>query len=132
MTDARTLIESLVAAFNRGDVAFILAHVAEDCTPFRETQAPGLPYAGEFKGRTGATAFFEAMLGALEPNRLDIDRWVCEGEDVVAIGSWGGKARATGKSWGSRLALYFRVRDGKIIDFRGHDDTAVTAAAVRG
>jgi ketosteroid isomerase-like protein len=132
MTEARKLIESLVTAFNRGDVAFILAHVAEDCSPFRETRAPELPYAGEFKGRSGATAFFNAMLGVLEPNRLDIDRWVCEGEDVVAIGSWGGKARATAKSWESRLALYFRVRDGKIIDFRGHDDTAVTSAALRG
>jgi ketosteroid isomerase-like protein len=78
MTEARKLIESLVAAFNRGDVALILAHIAEDCAPFRETQAPDLPYAGEFKGRGGATAFFDAMLAVLEPNRLDIDRWVCE------------------------------------------------------
>jgi uncharacterized protein len=131
MTEAGKLIESLVAAFKRGDIAFIIAHVAEDCAPFREMQAPELPYAGEFKGRAGASAFFEAMLNVLEPNRLDIDRWVCEGEDVVAIGSWGGKARATGKSWESRIALYFRVRGGKIIDFRGHDDTAVTAAALR-
>jgi uncharacterized protein len=132
MTEARQLIEALVTAFNRGDVAFILAHVCEDCAPFRETRAPELPYAGEFKGRAGATAFFDAMLGVLEPNRLDIDRWVSEGEDVVAIGAWGGKARATNKSWESRLALYFRVRDGRIIDFRGHDDNAVTAAALRG
>jgi uncharacterized protein len=131
VTEAGNLIESLVAAFKRGDVAFILAHVAEDCSPFRETRAPELPYAGEFRGRAGAGKFFDAMLGALEPNRLDIDLWVCEGEDVVAIGSWGGRARATGKSWESHLALYFRVRDGKIIDFRGHDDTAVTAAALR-
>jgi ketosteroid isomerase-like protein len=99
MTEAGKLIESLVAAFKRGDIAFIIAHVAEDCSPFRETQAPELPYAGEFKGRAGATAFFDAMLSVLEPSRLDIDRWVCAGEDVVAIGSWGGKARATGKSW---------------------------------
>lgn len=131
MTEPRKLIESLVAAFNRGDLPFILAHVAEDCSPFRETRAPELPYAGEFKGRAGAEKFFDAMLGALEPNRLDVDLWVCEGEDVVAIGSWGGKARATGKSWESYSALYFRVRDGKIVAFRGHDDTAVTAAALR-
>lgn len=131
MTEPRKLIESLVAAFNRGDLPFILAHVAEDCSPFRETRTPELPYAGEFKGRAGAEKFFNAMLGALEPNRLDVDLWVCEGEDVVAIGSWGGKARATGKSWESYSALYFRVRGGKIIAFRGHDDTAVTAAALR-
>ena len=130
MTEARKLIESLVAAFNRGDIAYILEHFSEEC-PLRETQASELPYAGTFKGRSGAIKFFDAMLGVLEPQRLDIDLWVCEGEDVVAMGSWGGKARKTGKSWDSHLALYFRVRDGKVVDFRGHDDTAVTAAALR-
>jgi ketosteroid isomerase-like protein len=130
MTEARKLIESMVAAFNRGDLAYILDHFSEEC-PLRETRAPELPYAGTFKGRRGAAEFFDAMLGALEPARLDIDLWVCEGEDVVAMGSWGGKGRKTGKSWDSHLALYFRVRDGKVVDFRGHDDTAVTAAALR-
>ena len=97
----------------------------------RETRAPELPYAGTFKGREGASKFFDAMLAVLEPNRLEADLWVCEGEHVVAMGSWGGKARGTGKSFESHLALYFRVRDGKVIEFRGHDDTAVTAAALR-
>lgn len=131
MPEARKLIEALFAAFNRGDLPFIVAHVAEDCSPFRETRAPELPYAGEFKGRVGAEKFFNAMLGVLAPSRLDIDLWVCEGEHVVAIGSWAGTARATGKGWESHFALYFRVRNGLIIDFRGHDDTAVTAAALR-
>ncbi len=130
MSEARKLVESMVAAFNRGDIASILARVAEDC-PLRETRAPELPYAGSFKGRAGWSDFFDAMLAVLEPGRLDVDLWVCQGEHVVAIGSWGGKARTTGKSFDSHLALYFRVRDGKVIDFRGHDDTAVTAAALR-
>jgi uncharacterized protein len=130
MTEARKLIESMVAAFNRGDIAYVLAQFADDC-PLRETRAPELPYAGTFKGRAGAGQFFDKMLGALQPNRLDIDLWVCEEEHVVAMGSWGGQARNTGKSFDSHLALYFRVRDDKVIEFRGHDDTAVTAAALR-
>jgi ketosteroid isomerase-like protein len=96
-----------------------------------ETTAPELPYAGTFKGSAGAGQFFDKMLGVLQPDRLDIDIWVCEGEDVVAMGSWGGKARNSGKRFDSHLALYFRVRDRKVIEFRGHDDTAVTAAALR-
>ena len=131
LTESGKLIETLCNAFRRGDIAQIVAHFAEDC-PLRETQAAELPYAGGYKGPAGAQKFFDAMLTALEPQRLDVDHWVCAGEDVVAIGSWGGKARRTGKRWDSDLALYFRVRDGKIIDFRGHDDTAVTAAALRG
>ena len=131
MTEARKLVESMIAAFNRGDLAFILAQVADDC-PLRETRSAELPYAGSFSGRAGWSKFFEAMLGAIEPSRLDVDLWVCEGEHVVAMGSWAGKGRKTGKSFDSHLALYFRVRDGKVIEFRGHDDTGVTAAALRG
>ena len=130
MTEARKLIEAMVAAFNRGDIPYILAQFADDCV-LRETTSPDLPYAGDFKGRAGAGQFFDRMLGVLAPDRLDIDRWVCEGEDVVALGSWAGKARSTGKGFDSRFALYFRVRDGKVAEFRGHDDTAVIAAALR-
>jgi len=130
MSEARKLIESMVAAFNRGDIAFIVGQFADDC-PLRETTAPELPYAGTFKGSAGASQFFDKMLGVLQPDRLDIDVWVCEGEHVVAMGSWGGKAPRTGKRFDSMLSLYFRVRGGKVIEFRGHDDTAVTAAALR-
>ena len=130
MTQPRQLIESLFHAFQRGDIAFIVERFAEDCT-VRETRSSELPYAGSFEGRAGASKFFDAMLGAFEPNKLEADLWVCEGEHVVAMGSWGGKARATGKSWESHLALYFRVSDGKVVEFRGHDDTALPAAALR-
>jgi ketosteroid isomerase-like protein len=130
VTEARKLVETLVAAFSRGDIAYIADCFAADC-PLRETRTPELPYAGTFKGPGGARQFFDGMLSVLQPSRLDIDLWVCEGEDVVAIGSWAGTARDTGKSFDSNIALYFRVRGGKVIDFRGHDDTAVLAAALR-
>ena len=129
-TEARKLVETLIDAFNRGDLPTIIAHFGEDC-PLRETRAPELPYAGTFTGPAGAQKFFDGMLSALTPSRLDIDHWLCEGEHVVAMGSWAGTGRHTGKSFESHLALYFRVRDGKVIAFRGHDDTAVIAAALR-
>jgi ketosteroid isomerase-like protein len=130
MTEARKLIESIIDTFKRGDIAYILAHVAQDC-PWRGTLAPELPYAGKLKGSAGAAKFFDGMLGALEPSGIEVDRWVCEGDDVVAIGSWRGKSRSTGKSFESHFALYFRVRGDKVIEYMGHEDTAVTAAALR-
>ena len=71
------------------------------------------------------------MLTALAPGKLEADAWICDGEHVVALGSWAGTARATGKAWDSDVALYFRVKNGKVVEFRGHDDTAVVAAALR-
>lgn len=130
MTEERKLLETLFAAFNRGDIPFILSHVAEECT-LRGTLAPELPYCGNFRGVAGAAKYFEGIAKALEPSELVVDRYVCEGEHAVAVARWRGKARATGKTFDTPLALYFRFRDGKMIDFRGHEDTAVTVAATR-
>ena len=131
MSDIRTLLEKLFAAFNRGDIPFILQHVSEDCT-LRGTLAPELPYAGVFRGVAGAAKYFEGIAQALEPSGLAVDQYVCEGEHIVAVGRWGGRARASGKTFDTPMALYFRFRDGKMIDFRGHEDSAVTLGAIKG
>jgi len=131
MTEARKILESLFVAFNRGDIPTILASVSEDCT-LRGTLAPELPYSGHFRGVAGAAKYFEGIAEALEPSELVVDQYVSEGEHVVAVARWAGKARASGKRFETPLALYFRFRDGKMIDFRGHEDTAVTLAAIRG
>ena len=131
MSKERKILETLIAAFNRGDIPFILANVSEDCA-MRGTLAPELPYSGVFRGVAGAAKYFENIATALEPTALVVDQYVCEGENAVAIARWTGKARATGKTFDTPLALYFRFRDGKMIDFRGHEDTAVTLAAIRG
>jgi ketosteroid isomerase-like protein len=130
MTEARKLIESIVAAFQRGDIPFIIDRFADDCV-LRETESRELPYHGVLEGRAGVTRFFNAMASVFAPGKLAIDTWICEADRVVAQGVWGGVAHATGKAWESHLALTFRVRDNKVVEFRGYDDTAVTAAALR-
>ena len=131
MSEVRTLLEKLFAAFNRGDIPFILQHVSEECS-LRGTLAPELPYSGVYRGVAGAGKYFEGIAQALEPSALVVDQYVCEGEHIVAVGRWSGRARASGKPFDAPLALYFRFRDGKMIDFRGHEDTAVTLGAIRG
>ena len=130
MTEARKQLESLFAAFNRGDIPTVIASVAEECT-LRGSLAPGLPYSGVFKGAQGAGQYFSGIAEALAPNGVDVDLYVSEGEHVVAVGSWSDIAKASGKPFKSPLALYFRFRNGKMIDFRGHEDTGVTLAAMR-
>ena len=94
--------------------------------------APDIPYSGQFTGPTGATKFFEAMGSNVDVKAFDVERYIGEGEHVVAMGAWSGVSRKTGRGYSSRLALYFQVRSGKIVRFLGHEDTALMAAAVRG
>lgn len=129
-TVPRAVVEAMVAAFQRGDIASVIERFSEDCV-LRETEAYELPYRGVLEGKAGAAKFFDAMGSVFAPNKLTVDTWVCEGDRVVAMGVWGGIAHSTGKAWQSHIALTFCVRNGKVIEFRGYDDTAVTVASLR-
>jgi ketosteroid isomerase-like protein len=126
------IVKSMLdAVVQRGDMDFVRTLIADDCA-WCGTLAPELAYGGRLQGPAGAGQFFGRMAETLKITRFDLDRYVCEGEDVAAMGVWGGIMHKTGKSFEANLALCFRVRGGKIIEFRGFEDTALTVAALRG
>lgn len=124
------VIRQCFEAFKQGDIPFFVGAVAEGC-PWSGSMAPDIPYAGQFAGPSGAAEFFDALGRNLDVTSLDIERYIGDGEHVVVIGGWSGVSRNTGRHYNSRLALYFQVRNGKIVRFVGHEDTALMAAAVR-
>jgi ketosteroid isomerase-like protein len=117
-------------AFLKGDVPYILERIAPDCQ-WSGSMGPDVPYAGQFTGPQGALKFLEAINANLDIKTFAFDRYVADGEHVVALGNWSGVVRKTGKSYDARLALYFQVREGKFLRFTGYEDTAILAAAVR-
>src|SRR5262245_310467 len=127
---AVTLVRHCLDAFTRGDIPFFLSAIAEDC-PWSWSMSAEIPYAGQFTGPAGAKAFMEAIGAHLDIKAFEFERFVGDGEHVVALGHWSGAARQTGREFDARLALYFQVRNGKIVRAMGHEDTAVTAAALR-
>ena len=131
MPEAQKLVASVLDAYNRGDIAFIQARIAADC-PWSGSLSPEVPYGGQFTGPAGAAKFFESIGTNIDVKIFEVERYVSEGEHVVALGNWSGVARKTGGSYSARFALYFQARGGKIIRFTGHEDTAVTAIAFRG
>jgi ketosteroid isomerase-like protein len=130
MSEPQQVIEAVFAAFSRGDIPFILERVADDAD-WRTTLAPDVPYNGTYRGREGAGRFFERIGTALRVTAFTPEKYVTAGEDVVALGFWSGVAQATGRAFKSDWALFFTVRQGKIVAFHGYEDTAVTAAAFR-
>ena len=51
--------------------------------------------------------------------------------DVMTVTRWGATAPATGKSLTMDIHHWFRFRDGKIYFYRGTEDIAQTAEALR-
>jgi ketosteroid isomerase-like protein len=113
------LIEQTYAAFGRGDIASVVANLADDVEWF----APAtLPQGGQFQGKTGAVQFFEGLGAAWEGLGLDVEGVGEVGENlVVGVVRADGILRGGGPS-GYGATHVFTVRDAKITRFREYTD----------
>jgi len=64
VTDPKTAaVQRLYAAFGRGDIAGVLAELAEDVDWAAEAAGSGAPWYGAFRGRAAVPDFFAAIAG---------------------------------------------------------------------
>ena len=124
------VIKDIYAAFGRGDIASIIGHLDEQ-VDFRQVEAPNLPYAGHYKGRAGAAQFFEKLGAAVEVTGFTPEKYLAQGDEVMALGTWSGKARPTGKSFAARWAMYWKVKDGAVVSYVNYEDSGVTSEAFK-
>jgi ketosteroid isomerase-like protein len=55
--------------------------------------------------------------------------FIAQGDHVIALGTYQGKARATGRPFESSWAMSFLLRDGKVLKFREYTDTGAIGLA---
>lgn len=124
------LIRQAYEAFGRGDVQAVLGMLTDDV----EWYTPGpaeIPYAGKRRGRDGAAEFFRLLGEADETLAFEPREFFANGDKVVVLGSFQGRARSTGKMIEQDWVQVFTVRNGKIAAFREFYDSAAIAAAYR-
>jgi uncharacterized protein len=124
-------VRGFFAAFGRGDTAAALAAVSEEVVWFIPGRPEVVPYAGERRGREGATELFRLLGAAVEMEAFEPREYVAGGDKVVVLGSERGRVRATGKTFDNPWALVFTPRGGRITEFRSYEDTQAVAAAFR-
>ncbi len=69
------------------------------------------------------------VVEAQESLEFDPREYVCEGEQVVAIGHYRWKVRSTGKVFESNFVHIFTIRENLVVRFREFLDSAALAAA---
>lgn len=118
----KELVETLYQAFTRGDIPFILEHIAPDC----RWTAPGsgIPNAGVYAGPTGVAEFFQKLAASEEVTNFVVNEYFENGNSVIAIGHEACTAKATGKSVSTDWAMLFRVEGGKIVGWQSFYDTS--------
>ncbi|MEU4805293.1 nuclear transport factor 2 family protein [Actinosynnema sp. NPDC023587] len=124
---ALEVVRAHYAASDRGDLEGMLAPLAPDAT---WTEAAGSTYGGTYTGRDAIVANVFQRIGA---DWASFDVTVAElldaGDTVVALGSYTGVHRATGKSMTARFTHVWRVADGRVTGFEQVADTALIVGA---
>ena len=116
-------------AFGRGDIAGLLALLDEQVrwvTPGPSTLAT----SGRRTGRQEVGAFFGAVNDLFDIQRFEPSEFVAQGDLVVVLGSETARARSTGVLLELDWVHVFTVRNGMVVAFQEHFDTAAVVAAL--
>lgn len=131
MSDNKALIQSLYAAFGRGDVPFILANLADSIEWVSTGDAGAIPWAGIRRGRQGTLSFFEALGSNLEFELFEPAQFAADGDLIFVRGRTVAKVKGTGRRFDSEWVHIFTIANGRITRFQEFYDTAAIVAAVR-
>jgi len=118
-------------AFNRDDLDAALAMMADDIVWH---QAEGLPHGGVYHGLEAVRkAVFDPIDDQWwEDFRADPDEVIGLGDDVVVIGRYTARAKATGRTLDVPFAHVWRFRDGRAVRFHQFTNTRGWVEALGG
>lgn len=124
-------ITQIYEAFGRGDVPAILAAMSEDVDWAAEAASADAPWYGVRRGRDAVAAFFTEFGSTMETGEFTPVTIAANDDEVLSVVRFRGRARGTGKAVAMDLHHFFRFRNGKVFYYRGTEDTAQTAEALR-
>jgi ketosteroid isomerase-like protein len=123
------VIKQIYAAYGQGNVPGILALMADDVV-HDEPPAGAPPYRGRFEGHDGVRHFFQSAFEAITVQQFDLREFVATGDTVVALGHYRFLAKATQRAYDTDWAMVWRLKDGKVVEWTTHKDSAAEAAAL--
>ena len=114
--------------FNTGNIQGLLDQLSDDVT-WQLPEVEGVPLAGKRTGRDAVGEFFATVARDQEVLEFEPREFVAQGDKVVSLGHYKWRVKETGREFASDFVHIFTVRNGKIVAFREHFDSAVVAAA---
>jgi uncharacterized protein len=125
MTDGDN-IRGLYDAFAKGDVPAVLGALDDN---IEWTEAEGFMYGGTYNGPNAVLEnVFMKLATEWEGFAVKLGKVVDGGDgNVISTGTYSGKYLKTGKNTEVPFAHEWELKDGKIVRFRQHTDTAVVA-----
>ena len=125
------IAQGVYAAYGRGDLQYVLDHLDDDVSWGIESIAAGevAPH-GIRRGKQGVASFFAAWADTADFHVFAPRDFVAAGDHVFNQLDYELTVKATGKRVkNTGCAQHWTFRDGKIIRWRGYEDTAATRDA---
>jgi ketosteroid isomerase-like protein len=125
-------ITSAYEAFARGDIPAVIDALADDVDWASEAASTDVPWWGPRHGKAEVLAFFEALGTAMEVKEFTPLVIVGDGDDVLTVVRYQATSRANGRTASMDIHHHWKFRDGKIVRYRGSEDTLQTLEVYRG
>ena len=125
------IVESIYAAFGRGDVPAILDSLADKFEWHHHGPIEDIPWAKSRHTKDEIVEFFQVLDKTVEFEKFEPRQFVAQGDTVVALGWWRAKGKATGRVIEEYWAMEWKLANGKVTFYRAYDDTAVIASALK-
>ena len=109
-------VQRIDEAFGAGDVDFSA-----------ESEQAIVPWHGK-KAKAEVPGFFQAIGETIDVTDFTVQSVTANDTDVMAVISFGFTVRGNGKAGSMHLHHWWRFRDGKVVLYRGSEDTALVAA----
>jgi ketosteroid isomerase-like protein len=120
---ARTIVTAMNEAFRSGDYVRMAALYHDDIDWLFHGPVSIFREVGHRRGKAAVFQAFEIMAGQYRYDRHDTQVLIAEGDTAATIADVAMMQRATGRTIHTRIASFHRVRDGKLIEYRGFADT---------
>jgi ketosteroid isomerase-like protein len=125
-SDNASTVKELYQAFARGDIGAILSSLTEDV----ELDVPGgSPLSGIRSGRGQVGQFLADLQRLVRMDELDAGEFVSSGDKVVVLGRERGTIKETGRSYSTKFAHVYTVRNHKVVGVVLFSDTHAIASA---
>jgi len=122
-------VERLYEAYGRGNVDDVLAELADDVDWAAEAASTSVPWYGSYRSKGEVSRFFKEIASSIEITEFTPLSFTSNETDVVATIRWAYTVNATGKRAAMYMQHWWRFAGGKIVFFRGSEDTEQSAAA---
>jgi hypothetical protein len=126
-----SLVQSLYAAFGRGEIPTIIAAMAPDVDWSLIGRQDDHPLFGARSGSSQVQEFFKMLAELQESVSFTPKEFYASDDRVFVLGHYNWKIRKTGRHAESDWCHIFTVKNGKITKFLEFTDTAQFAEAVR-